>query len=57
MTEQQVRQHINAYGLTWAQFKAFMVGQTVSSYNGQAIYWEEDVQRFVKQNKKELPQQ
>lgn len=54
MSEQQVKDILEAYGYDFDEFIGFMIGQTVGQDNdGNTIYFEHDVLNFIRNREKE----
>lgn len=47
MKENDVKFILEKLGLQWADFIKFMRGQTISEGPSGAIYWQDDVKRFL----------
>ncbi len=47
MNEQEVKSELAKYDLAWNDFLEWMIGQTYSCDQGKAIYYYDDVERFI----------
>lgn len=49
MKQSDLKKLLKKHGIEWSEWRQYMIGKTVSEFEGESYYWPEDIKRFFLQ--------